>query len=232
LTEEEDRRWRSTEVIIAALNEEQGIGPTIDELKGYLRNPHFLVVDGNSQDRTVEKAKNTGADILFQDGKGKGDAMAKALKHADLSADYVVLTDADYTYPAEYVPRMIRILEENPHVGMVCGNRFNGHLEAKALEDVYIFGNRLLAWAHNMLNGVQLRDPLTGLRVIRSGILRDWKVRSRGFDLEVEMNHHVERRGFTIREIDIEYRERLGEKKLKIKHGFTILKRIMLETAY
>jgi dolichol-phosphate mannosyltransferase len=115
---------------------------------------------------------------------------------------------------------------------MVCGNRFNGHLEAKALEDVYIFGNRLLAWAHNMLNGVQLRDPLTGLRVIRSGILRDWKVRSRGFDLEVEMNHHVERRGFTIREIDIEYRERLGEKKLKIKHGFTILKRIMLETAY
>ena len=43
----------------------------------------------------------------------------------NLSVDYVVITDADYTYPAEYVTEMIRILEENPHVGMVCGNRFN-----------------------------------------------------------------------------------------------------------
>ena len=65
-----------------------------------------------------------GADVVFQDGLGKGDALAKAIKHLDLTVDYVVITDADYTYPAEYVPEMIRILEKNPDVGMVCGNRF------------------------------------------------------------------------------------------------------------
>ena len=66
-----------------------------------------------------------GADVVLQDGLGKGDALAKAIKNLDLTVDYVVITDADYTYPAEYVPKMIQVLEENPDVGMVCGNRFN-----------------------------------------------------------------------------------------------------------
>jgi len=44
--------------------------------------------------------------------------------------------------------------------------------------------------------------------------------------------HHVEREGFCIVEIPIEYRERLGEKKLGVRHGAEILRRIMLETTY
>ena len=222
----------STQVIIAALNEEEGIGPTIAELMETLGHPRVLVVDGGSTDRTVDVAKNLGADIAFQDGLGKGDAIAKALASCELTTKYVVITDADYTYPAEYLPEMIHILENNPEVGMVCGNRFNHHLEVKSLPEVFYFGNQLIAFTHNMLNGVPLRDPLTGLRVIRSSILRNWCVRSKGFDIEVELNHHVERRGFGIQEVDIVYRERLGEKKLKLKHSIEILKRIVLETTY
>ena len=115
----------STQVIVAALNEEAGIGLTIAELKDNLDSPHILVVDGNSSDRTVEIAKNLGVDIAFQDGVGKGDAIVKALKLTKADADYVVLTDADFTYPAKHVPEMIEILEQNPEAGMVCGNRFN-----------------------------------------------------------------------------------------------------------
>ena len=172
-----------------------------------------------------------GAEIVFQNGHGKGNALAKGLEHLDL-ADYVVLTDADYTYPAEYVPEMIRILEENPDVGMVCGNRFAEKTDPKAFRNIFSLGNRLIAFTANALNGVQLSDPLTGLRVVRAEILRDWQVKSKGFDIEVELNHHVERRGFGIAEIPIHYRQRLGEKKLKVRHGAEILKRIVLETTY
>jgi len=218
--------------IIAALNEEEGVGLTIAELRQYLEKPWVLVVDGNSRDRTVEIAKNLDADVIFQEGKGKGDAIACAIRQVNVGIDYVVFTDADYTYPAEYVPRMIRILEENPKVGMVCGNRFNSHFHLEAMHDTYYFGNRLLAFTHNMLNGVAMRDPLTGLRVVRWKILKNWKPKSKGFDVEVELNHHVERQGYGIVEIPIPYRPRLGEKKLKLQHGTTILKRILLETLY
>jgi glycosyltransferase involved in cell wall biosynthesis len=232
LTKQTYDHSHSTQIIIAALNEELGIGPTITEVLENLPTQRVLVVDGNSHDRTVEIAKNYDADIVFQDAAGKGDAISKALEHLDSNVDYVVFTDADYTYPAEYLPEMINILEQNPSVGMVCGNRFNQLLDPKALRNSFYFGNRLLAFVHNMLNGVALKDPLTGLRVVRAEILRDWLVKSKGFDVEVELNHQVERKGFKIIEVPIKYRQRLGEKKLKIKHGATILKRILLETIY
>jgi dolichol-phosphate mannosyltransferase len=180
----------------------------------------------------LEIAKNLGAEIALQDGLGKGDAIAKAIEHIDSTVDYIVLTDADYTYPAQYVPEMIRILERNPKVGMVCGNRFNGYEDMKSLNTVFYLGNRIIAFTHNLLNGITLADPLTGLRVVRARILRNWKIKSKGFDVEVELNQHIERQGFEIEEVPIKYRERLGEKKLGIKNGAEILKRIILETTY
>ena len=232
LNKKEAQRNSRTQVIIAALNEEEGIGLTVAELMDTLDCPCVLVVDGRSTDRTVEVAENLGADVLLQDGLGKGDAIAKAVAHVDSAVDFVVITDADYTYPAGYIPLMIRVLEKHPEVGMVCGSRFNGYVEKTALSSIFYLGNRFIAFAHNLLNGVALDDPLTGLRVVRAGIFRKWKVKSKGFDVEVELNHHVERMGFGIVEVPIKYRERLGEKKLGVKNGVEILKRILLETTY
>jgi len=98
------------------------------------------------------------------------------------------------------------------------------------MHNMFYFGNRLLAFTHNFLNEVSMRDPLTGLRVVRWEILKDWRPKAKSFDVEVELNHLVERKGYQIVEIPIHYRQRLGEKKLKPKHGFTILKRILLES--
>jgi glycosyltransferase involved in cell wall biosynthesis len=218
-------------VIIAALNEEAGIGPSLAELRMVLRDSRYLVVDGNSQDRTVEAAKEMGAEILFQEGVGKGQAIAQAIKHANSDVvKYVVFTDADYTYPAKSVPEMIQILEENPEVGMVTGNRFNHHLDLRAMKSPFYMGNRFLAWAQLLLNGITLNDPLTGLRAVKWSILKNWEPKSKGFDIEAEMNHRVENMGYTTVEIPIKYRCRLGAKKLKLRHGFSILKRIISES--
>jgi glycosyltransferase involved in cell wall biosynthesis len=220
-----------TQVLIAALNEEQGIKPTISELSKNLETS-FLVVDGNSNDRTARIAKSLGARVLFQDGKGKGDAIKKGLKHLNPETKYVVFTDADYTYAADSVPQMIRLLEASPGVGMVCGNRFSNQMETYAFLGSFPVGNRLLALAHKLLNGVFLADPLSGLRVVRADVLRSWNVKSKGFDVEVELNREVQRQGFSTVEVPIRYRARLGVKKLKVRDGIPIIKRIVLEFAY
>ena len=168
MVKKEKQSAPSMQVLIAALNEEEGIGYTISELKKTLGNTSILVVDGRSKDRTVEVAKSLGAQVIVQDGLGKGDALASAIKSADLTADYFLITDADYTYPAEYIPEMVRILEKNPDVGMVCGNRFSGYLDLKGLNGFFYLGNRVIAFTHNFLNGVALTDPLTGLRLVRA----------------------------------------------------------------
>ena len=216
--------------MIAALNEEEGVGATISELSENIIAKRILVIDGHSYDRTVEVAKDHGAEIFFQDGIGKGDALAKAVRCMSSDVEYVVITDADFTYPAERVPEMIQILENNSQVGMVCGNRFSKQTEGNAFQGRFTFGNKLLAFAHSFFNGVNLKDPLTGLRVIRANILRKWEIKSKGFDVEVELINQVGKQGFETIEVPIQYRERLGEKKLRMKHGATILKRILFES--
>ena len=226
-------RSSSVSVVIAALNEEKGIGPTLEELQSVLGDSHLIVVDGNSADRTVEIAKNIGADVSLQEGVGKGDAMFQGIRQLRPSARYVVFTDADYTYPAEYIPKMVEILDQEPDVGMVIGDRFNGELNLeKSLTNPFYFGNRMIALAQHVLNGIKLNDPLSGLRVVRADVLRSWKPKSKGFDVEAEINFVVEREGYRIVEIPIDYRSRLGEKKLKLRDGFGILKRILTESMY
>lgn len=216
-------------VLIAAWNEEEGIGRTLEELRDVLGDAALLVVDGNSTDRTVEIAKEYGAEILVQKGVGKGSAIAQAIDHIDDKYDYTVLIDGDFTYPAYHIPEMLQVLSDNSDVGMVCGDRFHESVHLGELHNFLYFGNRFLAFTHNMFNGVEMKDPLTGLRVVRTSVLRNWRPKSRGFDIEVELNHEVERKGYTIKEIPIKYRPRLGEKKLQLKHGITILRRIVSE---
>ena len=219
-------------VLLAALNEEQGIGSTIKELRHFVGDVRLLVIDGKSEDKTIEIAKKFNSEIIEQYGKGKGDAIAQGIKLADFLGKYVVIIDADFTYPAEFIPQMVKILDERPEVGMVCGCRFNNKYSMEGMKNKYLIGNRILAFSHNLLNGVHLNDPLTGLRVVRWDILRKWRPKSVGFDIEVELNHFIERQGYGIVEVPIGLRHRLGEKKLGILDGLTILKRIILESLY
>jgi glycosyltransferase involved in cell wall biosynthesis len=220
----------SVSVVIATLNEEEGIGPTIGELQKILNKPYLVVVDGNSVDKTIEIAKNMGADVLLQEGKGKGDAMFQGFQPLCSKVRFIAFTDADFTYPAEYVPKMLEILEQNPNVGMVIGNRFQGNInDSRSVANPFYLGNKLLAFAQLVINGVKLGDPLSGLRVVRSEVLDGWKPKSKGFDVEAEMNSLVERKGYQIVEVPIDYRNRMGQKKLKLRHGLGIMKRIMAE---
>jgi dolichol-phosphate hexosyltransferase len=73
-------------------------------------------------------------------------------------------------------------------------------------------GNKVLSFTHGLLNRVNIDDQLTGLRVVRKEIVSNWKPKSKGFSIEVELNRLVEKSGFTIAEIPIEYKARLGKK--------------------
>ena len=188
----------------------------------------MIVVDGNSHDRTVEIAKNLGADVMVQNGIGKGDAMLQGIRKCHPNVRYVVFTDADYTYPAEFIPKMVKVLDHSPEIGMVIGDRFHGLKNFnKSSRNIFYIGNKFLAEMQHILNGIRLNDPLSGLRVVRTEILRNWILKSKGFDVEAEINTMVGRGGHQIVEMPINYRMRLGEKKLRMRNGFEILKRML-----
>lgn len=217
-------------VIVAAYNEEEGITPTICELKETLHQPHIVVIDGNSSDRTLELAKDQGVAVICQKGKGKGNAISEGIENLCEDTGYVIFTDADYTYPSKHIKEMIAVLNQNPNVGMVLGNRFDETFKFESVKNQFYLGNRILGFIQRILNGVKLNDPFTGLRIIRFELIKNWKPKSSTFDIEAEMNQHIYQLGYEIVEVPIIYRNRLGKKKLCFKDGLVILRRIFLGT--
>jgi dolichol-phosphate mannosyltransferase len=221
-------------VLIPAYNEEEGIGPTLEEMKqvlgGMEKSQLVVVVDGNSTDGTAQIAQSSETFVVKQTGTGKGQAVVQALRLLPENTKYVVMTDADYTYPARFIPVMLDMMENDPSIGMICGDRFDKtFVLSKAMKSTFYAGNRLLSFMQYVSNGVRMRDPLTGLRVMRYELLRDWAPKSQGFDIEAELNNYIHSCGFKIEEIPIEYRPRLGKKKLGLRQGFPILKRILFQ---
>ena len=155
--------------------------------------------------------------------------MSQGLDHLNRDTSYIVFTDADYTYPAKHIKEMINVLDLNPHVGMVLGDRFSRTYEHESDRNQFYIGNRILGFAQRVFNGVKLNDPYTGLRILRFKLVKGWKPRSQGFDIEAELNHHIERLGYKIVELPIKYRKRLGKKKLAFRDGLKILRRIVIE---
>ncbi len=218
-------------VIVPAYREPEGIRLTLDEIRAEVSGVKLLAVVRDDGDETLQLALERAPDTIVQVSTGKGKAFGEALRHMRNNGgppSTLVLIDADGTYPAERINTMLRILNERPQVGMVLGNRF-GEANGKAwsIFNAYYVGNRFLRLAHRALNGVRLKDPLTGLRAIRYSLIDGWEPDAEGFDLEAELNYRVVRLGGLIQEIPVTYRRRVGEKKLRIHHGFGILLRML-----
>jgi len=218
-----------TIVLLPTYKEPEGVKHVIKELRDTL-DPFILVIDRPAEDSTGDNAKKLGVTVLTQKSKGKGAAIKDALEYLEyikVNHKYLIMIDADYTYPAKYIPEMIDILESNPEVGMVTGRR-----PVSRKLDIYHLGNCFLKFTHRILNGINIQDPLTGLRIIRFNAIKNWRPKSKGFDIECEINHFINKiKGLIVVEIPIEYRPRIGDKKLSIRHGATILRRIIVMTS-
>jgi dolichol-phosphate hexosyltransferase len=217
-----------TVVLVPAYREASGIGLVIEELRRAI-DPLILVINRPDGDGTEAAARRRGAVVVNQPGKGKGDAVRLGLEYVHEhfeDARYIGLIDADCTYPSAAIPPMRAILDSDPSIGMVVARRqnlANDGVPSRA----FAFGNRMLAQVHRLVNQVPMQDPLSGLRLFKAEIVQDWSPKSRGFDIECELNYYVHNvKGFGITEVPVPYRTRVGEKKLKFQDGLRILARM------
>lgn len=202
-------------IVIPTLNEESAIGQVIDELLklGY-RKDNILVVDGDSEDRTVEIARERGVRVIRQEGKGKADAIRTATKF--IETPYTLVMDGDHTYDPKYVEEMLGHADRYEEV---IGARTYGRGNIPA---VHRFGNWALTKLFNLLFGTRLRDVCSGMYLIKTSVAKEMAGRSKGFGIEAEMAAAASLSG-EVMDIPISYRRRIGRKKLSsLKDGLRI----------
>ncbi len=211
-------------IFIPTLNEADSIAPLI---KGF-REAGFdriLVIDGGSTDGTREIAAGEGAEVILQQGKGKGMAVRQAFELAD--SDILVMVDGDGTYLAADAPRLIEPIRSDK-ADHVIGNRFKGY-EKGAFSRLNLVGNQILNRIFGMLYGVWLEDILSGYRAFSRRAYSSFDLREKGFGIEAEITAETIKKDLKIIEVPITYRTRSGRSKLKpvrdgIRIGFTIYK--------
>ncbi|MFC1846811.1 glycosyltransferase family 2 protein [Chloroflexota bacterium] len=212
-------------VILPALNEELTVGKVIDEVpRQALEQAGFevdiLVIDGNSSDKTRQIAEEKGAIVTIERRRGKGRAVRTIIE--SLEADFVFMLDADFTYPATYIPEMLAILRRgNP---VVIGSRLRGEREDGAMRRLNIVGNIILTRTANLLYRTKISDLCTGYWGLRAEVVKELTLLADGFQLEAEIFTQLCRRGYPIVEIPTRYRCRQGKAKLSgLKDGFKIM---------
>lgn len=211
-------------IILPALNEAETIGKVIDEIPqqdleqaGY--SVEVLVVDNGSTDQTAQIAQEKGATVITETRRGKGRAVRTAFEQ--VNADFVFMLDSDYTYPATYIPDMLKLLEQGYSV--VIGSRLKGKREKGAISSLNIIGNHLLTLMANILYQARISDVCTGYWGFKGEVIPKLNLSATGFNLEAELFSQIAKNGYHIGEVPIHYRRRSSTSKLhSIKAGLSI----------
>lgn len=201
-----------TAVIIPAYNEELTIRSVIEAFQREIPEAQLVVVNNNSHDKTREIAQQTFAElgangvILDESRQGKGNAVRLAFTKVE--ADVYVIVDADMTYPADAVRKLIQpILEKNADV--VVGNRhFGGRYKEENKRIMHNFGNSLVKWVINSLFRANLSDIMSGYRAFNRRFVKSYPILVEGFQIETDMTLHALDKRFRIVEVPIDYRDR------------------------
>ncbi len=208
-------RARMTEVsvIVPTMNEEASIGQVLDEVRAALagRDSEILIVDTDSTDRTRDIAVAKGARVVSERRRGYGRAYKTGFAAA--RGTYIATLDADLTYPAERFPEFLAALDEG-RADFVSGERIS-RLQQGAMTGMHRVGNEILNATSRILFGSRIRDSQSGMWAFRREILPRLHLIHDGMAFSEELKLEVMQAGFRFLEIPIDYRFRVGEKKIR-----------------
>jgi glycosyltransferase involved in cell wall biosynthesis len=213
-------------VVIPALNEAENLKAVLPRLD---KEYEIVLVDGGSEDGTVETARSLRPDILVvqQEGAGKGNALACGFAAA--SGDIIVMLDADGSARPEEIPSFVKALSQG--ADFAKGSRFLRGGGSADITRVRRAGNWLLGQTVNVLFGTQYTDLCYGYNAFWAKSLERLRVDCDGFEIETLMNIRAARTGCCVVEVPSYEDPRLhGESKLHtFRDGWRILRTIIGE---
>lgn len=172
----------------------------------------LIVVDNGSTDDTAAIAAAFGAKVITEPRRGMGYAHRRGL--AEASGDFIVGLDGDATYPIELVPTLIQFAQQHQLDFLACCRFPLTDPRAMSLRNQ--LGDRVLTWIANRRFGLQLRDALSGMWVIRRAILPELVLKEGGVPLCIEIKLQAfSQPRLRVTEVHIPYHRRVvGQSKL------------------
>ena len=205
-------------ILLPTFNEQAAIRSVLTEIvEAMVDEPYrfeILVVDDGSTDATPDLAEQFAADcwrcpvrvVRRPDNRGAGFARKIGVREA--RGEIVVMLDADGTYPARFIPR---VLEHFPRYDQVNGARTSEQGTLPWLRGPAKWFIRQLAC---YLTGCKIPDLNTGLKAFRREAMLPWLwVVPNGFSCVTTMTLAFLTNGYSVKYVPIDYRRRIGKSK-------------------
>src|SRR5438105_6566908 len=186
--------------VIPAYNEEKHIGDVVRRTRQKL--DHVLVVDDGSRDKTGERAREAGAEVIVHEKNlGKGETIKTGLRHwLDRQFDFVIILDADGQHRPEEIDRFIAAALSADEPKLILGTRMN---DVSSMPLVRRIVNRWMSQRISAVCGQEIPDTQCGFRMIHRKLIPDLLGRTASSDYETEMLIVASRNGFRIDSVPI-----------------------------
>jgi glycosyltransferase involved in cell wall biosynthesis len=214
---------RAVSVIIPAFNEAGHVADEVREVQRALKDTgwsyEILVVDDGSTDGTAEAAATTGVRVLRR-ARNRGYGATLKLGVEAARHEWILITDADGTYPASAIPAL---LELAPSHEMVVGARTGQHVKIPLVRRP---AKWFLRWLASYLAGERLPDINSGLRLMRKSLVQRYThLLPDGFSFTTTITLAAACNGHPVAYHQINYHPRLGKSKIRPRHAydFTLL---------
>ncbi|MFN8179798.1 MAG: dolichyl-phosphate beta-glucosyltransferase [bacterium] len=219
-------------VIVPAYNEERRIGPTLVALEDFLRargeTYEVLVVDDGSRDATASlvaefaNAHPAFALVRLPANRGKGAAVREGLARS--RGRRVLFTDADLSTPLDELDAMDRALADGADVIIASRALRESRLEIRQAwyrEQMGKAFNRFV----RLLTGIPFRDTQCGFKLLRGEDARALaaEMREDGFSFDVELILLARRRGLTLRDLPVRWRNDAGSRVSALRDSSAML---------
>jgi Glycosyl transferase family 2 len=174
-------------VLVAARDEAEGIGATVEALRREFPGVEVIVADDGSRDGTADAAEAAGAVVLRLPRRGKGQALSAAERAAP--PGLILFCDADLAGD-------VRLLTEMPADVVVA--RF-----AEREGGGFGIAKRTAALLIRLLSGFDAAEPLSGQRALSQDARAACFPVAPGFGVETRMTIDAVRAGLRVREIEL-----------------------------
>lgn len=202
-----------TAILIPCYNESSTIEKVVSDFKRCMPHADIYVYDNNSTDNTAEIAERAGAIVRHEYRQGKGNVV-RSMFH-DIAADCYIMVDGDDTYPAEAAAEFEEIIL-NKQADMVIGDRLSSTYFEENDRRFHNSGNKFVRKAINTFFKSDLHDIMTGMRAFSYPFVKSFPIRSKEFEIETEMSVFALMNNFKIKEMPIEYRDRMEGSESKL----------------
>lgn len=205
-------------VIVPCYNEEGAIRETVAALRETLPDPRayeLIVVNDGSRDRSPEILAELAAEDPHlrvehhRNNRGYGAALKTGIRRAH--SDYIVITDADGTYPNERIPELVATAQD---ADMVVGSRtVQGAVTYPLLRKIpKAFLRTYASWIARQ----PIPDLNSGLRVFRRSIaLQYLSILPDSFSFTTTITLAMLTNYRRVIYVPIAYMHRVGESKIK-----------------